>query len=210
MTQLCTMPVLNKNRGYYMLIAISGSHSLGKSTMVNDFIEAHPEFIYELEPYRALRDKYEIKFAKESTQHCADVQVDYLIERMQSHYKDDQVIFDRCLVDFLAYCQYTEKFGQTDINSDYLQRLAKRIRENIHYIDLIVFLPITEKHLIQLEDDGIRPIDAEYRRDVDDYFKAIYRDNAFDLFSKPNAPRVVEIWGPREERIKKLDSLVLK
>jgi predicted ATPase len=193
---------------YSMLIAISGSHSLGKSTMVNDFIEAHPEFIYELEPYRALRDKYDIKFAKESTQHCADVQVDYLIERMKSHSKSDQVIFDRCLIDFLPYCQYTAKYAQTDIENDYLQRLAKKIRENIHYIDLIIFLPITDKHLIHLEDDGIRPTDVEYRSEVDEYFKEIYRKNAFDLLSLPNAPRVVEMWGPRKERINKLDKLV--
>lgn len=191
-----------------MLIAISGSHSLGKSTMVDDFIQAHPNFVYELEPYRALRDQHEIKFAKESTQHCADIQVDYLIERMKSHSKTDDVIFDRCLIDFLPYCQYTAKYGKTDIDSTYLQQLAKRIRENIHYIDLIVFLPITKKHLIHLEDDGIRPTDIEYRSDVDEYFKSIYRDNTFDLLSYPNAPKVVEVWGPREERIQKLENLI--
>ena len=191
-----------------MLIAISGSHSLGKSTMVNDLIAARPEFVYEQEPYRALMDQYEIKFAKESTQQCANVQVDYLIERMQSHSKEDHVIFDRCLVDFLAYCQYTEKYGQTDIDQAYLQSLAKRIRENIRYIDLIIFLPITDKHQVHLEDDNIRPTDVEYRADVDEYFKEIYRENAFDLLSLPNAPKLVEMWGPREARIKQLEELL--
>ena len=168
----------------------------------------HPEFKYELEPYRALRDKYDIKFAKESTQHCADVQVDYLIERMQSYKKGGHAIFDRCLVDFLPYCQYTAKYGLTDINQDYLNKLADRIRDNIHYIDLIIFLPITEKHLIHLEDDGIRPTDIEYRADVDQYFKEIYHNHAYDLLSKAKNTRMVEMWGPREERVRQLEELI--
>jgi len=37
-----------------MRIAVSGSHSLGKSTVVNDWVAAHPEYRREEEPYRAL------------------------------------------------------------------------------------------------------------------------------------------------------------
>jgi len=50
-----------------MRIAVSGTHSVGKSTFVWDFIKAHPEYIREEEPYRALRDNYDIKFGKDST-----------------------------------------------------------------------------------------------------------------------------------------------
>ncbi|MFM1890495.1 MAG: hypothetical protein RLZZ565_1252, partial [Planctomycetota bacterium] len=35
-----------------MRIAISGSHSLGKSTVVHDWVTAHPEYRREEEPYR--------------------------------------------------------------------------------------------------------------------------------------------------------------
>ena len=37
-----------------MRIAISGSHSLGKSTLVRDFKAAHPDFQLFDEPYREL------------------------------------------------------------------------------------------------------------------------------------------------------------
>ena len=52
-----------------MRIAISGSHSLGKSTVVNDWVAAHPEFRREEEPYRvlALNGLYEIWFRESST-----------------------------------------------------------------------------------------------------------------------------------------------
>ena len=37
-----------------MRSTISGAHSLGKSTLVNDWVQAHPESIREEEPFRAL------------------------------------------------------------------------------------------------------------------------------------------------------------
>ena len=52
-----------------MRIAISGSHSLGKSTVVKGWLETHPEFRHEDEPYRVLglHGPYEIKFRESST-----------------------------------------------------------------------------------------------------------------------------------------------
>jgi hypothetical protein len=50
-----------------MRIAVSGTHSVGKSNFVWEFIKEHPEYIREEEPYRALRDNYDIKFGKDST-----------------------------------------------------------------------------------------------------------------------------------------------
>ena len=47
-----------------MRIAISGFHPLGKSTLEKDWIAAHPNFIPEDEPYRALRAWYPIEFRK--------------------------------------------------------------------------------------------------------------------------------------------------
>ena len=37
-----------------MRIAVTGSHSLGKSTVVNDWVAARDGYLREEEPYRAL------------------------------------------------------------------------------------------------------------------------------------------------------------
>jgi hypothetical protein len=49
-----------------MRIAISGSHSLGKSTVVNDWVELNGDYMREEEPYRVLglRGPYEILFGR--------------------------------------------------------------------------------------------------------------------------------------------------
>ena len=54
-----------------MRIAISGSHSMGKSTFVKDFHISHPEFVLEDEPYRRLAAAGErIHFAERASQRC--------------------------------------------------------------------------------------------------------------------------------------------
>jgi hypothetical protein len=40
-----------------MRIAVSGTHFIGKSTLIEDFITAHPDYTCEIEPYYKLQDE---------------------------------------------------------------------------------------------------------------------------------------------------------
>ena len=62
-----------------MRIAISGSHSLGKSTVVNEWVAKNPAFRREEEPYRALGlyGPYEILFRDASTKLHNGIQMYY-------------------------------------------------------------------------------------------------------------------------------------
>ena len=75
----------------------------------------------------------------------------------------DFVIFDRCPVDHIAYSQYTANYGTTDINDEFVESLAERVRDSLQNLDLLIFLPITSEWPIAMENDGIRPIDLPYR-----------------------------------------------
>lgn len=188
-----------------MRIAVSGTHSVGKSTLVADIHAALGEFVHEEEPYRALRDVYPIKFGKESTRYCNGIQCFYSISRVQQYRSGgDQVIFDRCPVDYIAYSIYTAHYRQTDLDTAFVESLVRPVRESLSFLDVLVFVPVSQKHPIHLEDDGIRPIDKEYRWEVDRHFKRLYRDGLFELFGDERRPRLVEVTGPREERIAQL------
>lgn len=40
-----------------MRIAVSGTHFIGKSTLIQDFIKAHPDYKCEIESYYKLQDE---------------------------------------------------------------------------------------------------------------------------------------------------------
>ena len=192
-----------------MRIAVSGTHSVGKSTFVWDFIKTHPEYKREEEPYRALRDIYPIKFGKDATNFCNGIQLYYNLNRVkQYHSATDNVIFDRCPIDYIAYSMYASRYKKTDMTEKFITSLIEPIIESMSFLDAIIFISVNEKHPVLIEDDGIRLIDPSYRSEVDHDLKEIYFNQLFDVMPRKNSPRLIELWGSREERVKKLNELL--
>ncbi|MEY4298933.1 MAG: hypothetical protein RIR25_169 [Verrucomicrobiota bacterium] len=190
-----------------MRIAVSGSHSLGKSTVVNDWVAAHARYSREEEPYRALslHGPYEIRFRDASTRLQNGIQLYYNIGRIHRYgSRSDDVIFDRAPVDYLAYSQYTANCGTTDIDDAFVQSMVPTVRESLDHLDLIAFVPCSERWPVAMEEDGIRPVDHAYRDEVDAIFKQIYREGRFGVMPGKNAPRLVELCGSREQRLEQL------
>ena len=193
-----------------MRIAISGTHSQGKSTFVRDWIKRHHHYIREEEPFRALHEEgYDIRFRQESTRLHNGIQMYYNISRLMSYQReDDCVIFDRCPVDYIAYSQYTANHGTTDINNEFVKSLAAKVKDSLRNLDLLVFLPITNEWPVAMENDGIRPLDHPYRDEVDVIFKQIYREQRFLVMPINNPPAFLELWGDREDRLNSLEQAI--
>ena len=118
------------------------------------------------------------------------------------------VIFDRAPVDYLPYSLYAANYGKTDIDLAFVESLVGSISDSLEFIDIIAYVPITDKHQVEIEDDGIRLIDPGYRKEVDDSFKEIYLGNRFNLFGKKNSPVLLEVWGDRAQRIQQLEDCI--
>ena len=194
-----------------MRIAVSGSHSLGKSTVVNDWVALHGDYIREEEPYRvlSLRGPYEILFRDASTRLHNGIQLYYSIGRLNRYSTPaEQVIFDRAPVDYIAYSQYTANQRSTDIDDDFVVSMISAVRESLEHLDILAFVPQSDAWPVAMEDDGIRPVDHSYRDEVDVIFKHIYRDGRFDILPKKNPPLLVELVGPPDERVLQLAQAV--
>ncbi|MCP9783086.1 AAA family ATPase [Cyanobium sp. WKJ7-Wakatipu] len=194
-----------------MRIAISGSHSLGKSTVVNDWVALNGEYIREEEPYRvlSLRGPYEILFRDASTRLHNGIQLYYSISRLNRYSTPAQhVIFDRAPVDYIAYSQYTANQRSTDIDDDFVLSMVSAARESLDRLDILAFVPQSDDWPVAMEDDGIRPVDHSYRDEVDAIFKEIYRDDRFDILPKKSPPLLIELVGSPEHRLLQLAQAV--
>ena len=190
-----------------MRIAISGSHSLGKSTVVNDWVALNGDYMREEEPYRvlSLRGPYEILFREASTRLHNGIQMYYNISRLNRYFTPaEQVIFDRAPVDYIAYSQYTANQRLTDIDDDFVLSMVSAVRESLERLDILAFVPKSDDWPVAMEDDGIRPVDHSYRDEVDAIFKQIYRDGRFDILPKKSPPLLIELVGSPEDRLLQL------
>lgn len=198
MCQLIKSQSLERNN---MHIAVSGTHYIGKSTLIDDFIKLHPEYTIEIEPFYQLQDEQEMEFSLEPTIESLIEQLDFSIEQINQCANMENVIFDRCPIDFIAYALCTLENDEVDIHDSEISERFPQIKEALNQLDIIVFLPITHEHRIEYLEEN-----PTYRLAVDRAFKKIYREDICDVFPRYGHPQIIELWGDRSSRIKKLDA----
>lgn len=184
-----------------MRIAVSGTHCMGKSTFIDDFIKVHPDYRVESEPYYKLQEESAVELSLEPSLDSLVEQLECSITQVEQCHNDQNVIFDRCPVDFIAYALCALHEESIDIHDNEISESFSEVKEALDSLDLIVFLPITPEHSIEYTEDN-----PAYRKLADHYFKKIYRDDFYDLFPKYNHPKIIELWGDRATRMKTIQS----
>ncbi|HEY0763677.1 MAG TPA: AAA family ATPase [Pyrinomonadaceae bacterium] len=174
-----------------MGIAVSGTHGVGKSTLIEEFLRRHPEFVHEPEPYTVLVEDFGEEFGAEPCVEDFQRQLEFNLERLGQHSADENVIYERCPVDFLAYI--------ATLNQRSAEALVDSISEALKHLDLIVYLPF----------DGTSNADEfpKLQRAVDRQLSAIYREDEFGIMSATNAI-VVEADGTTTQRLRVLEQLL--
>lgn len=186
-----------------MRIAVSGTHFMGKSTLIDDFIRSHPEYQSQIEPYEQLEASKEMELSLEPSLDSLLEELDYSIQQLNQSAQEKNVIFDRCPVDFIAYAMCIAAKDAFDINDSEVAERFPEVKEALNHLDLIVFLPMTQEHPIDYTEEN--PL---YRKAADKYFKRLYRDEVCDIFPRYGHPKIIELWGDRSARIKKLASYI--
>jgi predicted ATPase len=113
-------------------IAFSGSHRVGKTTLIERVAEALPRYALVAEPYYLLEeDGYE--FADPPSVEDFEAQLERSIVELER--AAERVFFDRCAADLLAYLLV----GEHDIEAQ-----IERARAAMRLLDLVVIVPIDE------------------------------------------------------------------
>ena len=115
---------------------MSGTHGVGKSTLIDKFLRLHLEFEHEPEPYEVLVEEYGEEFSEEPCVEDFLRQLEFNLERLGQHASNENVIYERCPLDFLAYINA--------LDSKVSAALMKRISDAMRQLDLIVYLPLDD------------------------------------------------------------------
>jgi nicotinamide riboside kinase len=170
-----------------MKIGFCGTMSVGKTTIVNALKEL-PEFKeYE---FRTERSKYlrdlGIPLNTDST---VKGQFVFLAERASELFHDN-IITDRTVIDVMAFTRLAKSIPYY-MADDVCQAASYLIKE----YDYIFY--ISPKG-VEIEDNGVRTIDPEYRKEVDLEIKGLLNKYA------STSQRIIKLKGSTEERIQKI------
>ena len=184
-----------------MLVAVSGTHCCGKSTLIDQFLLAHPDFAHEPEPYTTLQEDYDEVFSAEPSADDFFRQLEFNLARLRHHSRSQRVIFERSPVDFLAYLLALRDLQRDEEASSLIERALGRVKSAIELLDLIVFLPLDDMPANVMSDSE----DPELRIAVDDRLLGIFSGDDFNVFSE-RSPVVLEVRGSTAERLRKMES----
>lgn len=164
-----------------MRIAFTGSHMVGKTTLAEEIADSLPDHEFINEPYLQLEEEGYL-FSEVPTLDDYIEQFNFSVEQLQN--SGDNVIFDRCPLDLLAYVYAV---GKKKNISDFYKEMSATIAE----IDLLVFVPIEKVDLIVCQQSDL----PNLRQEVND----ILEDWIGDFSNE-----ILEVSGTLENRKKQI------
>lgn len=171
-----------------MRVAVSGSHSTGKSTLIASFVAKYPQYIYEPEAYEVLADDIALSSSEGPNSEGLAALLKYTISVLANHQRGASVIFERSPVDYLAYAAATRSMAGSE-RMDFLHSHIPAVRTSVRNLDLIVLLPVSSDGYIDSRPGENEP----FRNRVDDELRMALIDDDYDLFEGRDAPLVLEL-----------------
>ena len=86
--------------------------------------------------------------------------------------------------------------------------MVPAVAESLDHLDILAFVPKSDVWPVEMEADGIRPVDHDYRDAVDAVFTQIYREGRYGVMQGEKRPRLIELVGSREQRLEQLQQAI--
>lgn len=161
-----------------MKIAVSGAHRVGKTTLVENLAEALPDYECTIEAYYEL-EELGISFSEEPVFEDYLVMLEHSINQISE--SGENVIFDRCPLDMLAYIQAVNRFKNFDIKI-----LYQRVKDSMSEIDLLVFVPIEKPDLIDYSETDLPGLRDKVNEILNEWVSD-FNSNTIEVSGSPSA-----------------------
>jgi hypothetical protein len=170
-------------------IAVSGSHSTGKSTLIAAFVDLRRQYLHEPEAYETLADDVALTSSEGPSPDGLQSLLDYTIAAVSRQGPDACVIFERSPVDYLAYAAACRDAWSAPFTREFLAAAVPAVRSSLRHLDLIALLPVSDAGPIRPRRDE----DERFRKRVGDKLRRALIDDEYDLLDDRDLPRVVEL-----------------
>lgn len=177
-----------------MKIAFMGSQSVGKSTLIQEFLTRWPMYSLPKKTYRDLIQEKKLKLNRKGTEESQRVILNALIDEVQGCLStgETNVVFDRCVIDNIAYSLWLNANGK--VSDDFIRTSKTIAAETLKLYDIIFYLPIHES--IKLTPKKNRDKDETYRVEIDNIIRALvttYEKSTGQFFPLSDCPAVITL-----------------
>jgi len=182
-------------------IAVSGTHCSGKTTLVEDFVAAHRDYVHEPEPYEWLADLYGESLSETPDASDFHRQLELCVERLRGYERGARVIAERSPIDFLAYILALGDLRRGGRSAGLIDSAVELAASGMEHVDLLVVLPLVDA-------DGIvapESEDLDLREAMNGRLLDIVTTDEHRLLGNI---RMIEVHGARRLRLASLERVM--
>lgn len=184
-----------------MVIAFTGSHSTGKSSIVEAFkgktgivcLNSCTRSTITAEE-RRVDGIDDLNTSQLNILKAIEIKVQE-IKKLSEENPNTIYLMDRCIFDFIAYSKSFYKKGL--LSKSVLEFIEKRAKDLYSFIDLIVYVPIE----FDIVDDGVRSLDNNLRKAVD-------KEIQNQILNVKAPTLVTTLRGSEDERIRSIQKII--
>ena len=187
-----------------MRIAFSGTGNSGKTTLLKSFLFTWSNYTTPKKTYRNVLEEEELPHSSKLTTATQESILNFMVDDVQSTGKDDNIAFDRCPLDAIAYSMWAHGKEIEGFTKEFVTKQIKLMRESMRSLDIVFLCRFDPTQAIQ--DDGFRDTDKDFIVEVDNIFYSLYRQytehpEADIFFPKSDAPCIILLPDKGQERI---------
>ena len=187
-----------------MRIALMGAHCVGKTTLIEQFLNQWPMYKRLSKTYREIIKKNQLSINKQGTKNSQKIILNALIDELQTASTSDDrfIIFDRCPIDNIVYTLWHHAKGTEGFTSDFVMDCKTIAAFSLKHIDVIFYVPVRPE--IPLTPREGREVDPIFREEIDNIFDSIvssYEKNTGAFFPLEDCPAVIRLDGPPDMRL---------
>lgn len=178
-----------------MKVLITGAHSTGKTSLINQFVENNKNYKFHLikEVARDMIDSG-ITLGNYGNVNSYVYYINEQLKReIESESKEyDILIADRSIIDGITHPIVNNRLNYTSLPLEFIEMFENILFFQKSFYDIYVYIPIS----FEMVQDGNRPIDENFRKEIDKEIKYMldkYVVNYYTLKSKSLESRYHEL-----------------
>ena len=195
----------------YKRQAFSGTANSGKSTMIKSFLHTWTNYVLPVDTYHNTLEEKGLDHSSKTTPETQTVILDFLVDQVQSKVVTDNIVYDRCSLDAIAYTMWANGKGIEGFTDEFVKNQITMSRESLRSLDIIFMTRFNEKQ--EVVDNGIRDTNVEFIKEIDNIFYTLYMQymtqaDADVFYPKGDSPCVILLPNDPQQRIELISEYI--
>jgi len=187
-----------------MKIALMGAHSVGKSTLIEQFLQQWPMYNRPERTYRDIIKEKNLNVNMSGDKEAQKIILNALVDEAQFACGSDNkhVIFDRCPVDNIAYTLWHYAKETPGFTSEFVMDCKTIAAFALKHYDVLFYVP-ARKEIPITKREG-RETNPIFREEIDNIFCSLvdsYEKGTRSFFPSEDCPAVIRLDGPPDMRL---------